>query len=293
MKTEKNALIASPRRLFQSALLMFASSVLAFLPLLTACAAIVEEKKPDSSNASPGVEEQKKQPQDKGDFKVAYGPVRNRDYAQLQKDLQESKALEQIASGLNSQLALPFDITMTFTECGEMNAFYDPDKRQISMCYELIENFYEVFSKDTESQEEVEDAVVNATIFVFFHELGHALVHALELPITGKEEDAVDQLSTFILADGTDEGEKAALDGAASFIDEEEDVDNLAFWDEHSLGRQRFYNIVCWVYGQNPAKFEFLVKEGVLPQERAVRCEEEYKQLARSWSKLLEPYMKK
>ena len=41
-----------------------------------------------------------------------------------------------------------------------------------------------------------------------------ALTHVLDLPITGKEEDAADQLSTYLLADGSDEGEQAVLEGA-------------------------------------------------------------------------------
>jgi len=122
-------------------------------------------------------------------------------------------------------------------------------------------------------------------------------VAVLDLPVTGKEEDAVDQLSLFILTDGSDDGEKAALDGARSFYiegrQEKTDVDELPFWDEHSLGEQRFYNIICAVYGQNKAKYSYLVKEGTLPPERAERCEGEYEQIERSWSKLLAPHLKK
>jgi Putative metallopeptidase len=55
---------------------------------------------------------------------------------------------------------------------------------------------------------------------------------------------------------------------------------------------KRFFNIVCWVYGQNPEKYSPMVKQGVLPEERAVRCEDEYRQLAKSWSTLLAPYLK-
>lgn len=52
----------------------------------------------------------------------------------------------------------------------------------------------------------------------FYHEVGHALVDVLELPITGKEEDAVDQLSTYVLVEDADGGEVAALDGAVAFL---------------------------------------------------------------------------
>ena len=235
--------------------------------------------------------------QGKGRFKAVYGPIKNKDYAKAQEELKKEKALEMIADGLNQEFILPVDITLTFTECGVVNAFYDPERHQISMCYELLEHFYEIFKPDAKSDAELDDAVLGAVFFVFYHEMGHALIHVLDLPVTGKEEDAVDQLSTLILADGTDEGEKAVLDGARWFILEEDqndtDIDQLAFWDEHSLGKQRFYNVLCWLYGHDEKKYDFLVKKEVLPEERAVRCPGEFAQIDKSWNKLLGPHMKK
>jgi hypothetical protein len=274
--------IAAPNVAF----LLFNLFILALLPLASACAR--KEEKP----TQPAAAAEKNQPRDTGDFKVVYTEIKNAEYAELAKELRDSKLLETIAADLNATIALPFDISISFEECGEPNAFYDPEKRRISMCLELIEDLNDVFQKKIESEDAAIEATLNATIFVFFHELGHALVDALKLPITGKEEDAVDQLSTFILADGTDEGEAAALDGAESFLSDEEQIDNFPFWDEHSLGPQRFYNIVCWVYGQNPDKYLALVDQGVLPQERAVRCQDEYRQISNSWSTLLAPHLK-
>jgi Putative metallopeptidase len=106
----------------------------------------------------------------------------------------------------------------------------------------------------TETEEELIKASDDTTLFVFYHEMGHALVDVLRLPITGKEEDAVDQLSTLILAESDDqgEGEDAALNGAIWFFltGSENEITESAFADEHSLGQQRFYNIACWVYGK-------------------------------------------
>lgn len=231
-------------------------------------------------------------PKGSGAFKVVTSPVKNKDYKELQQALDESELLDAIADDLNETIALPFDIAITFEECGTVNAFYDPEDRKISMCLELIENLSEVFHKKMDDTDAADEATMNAAVFVLYHEVGHALVHALDLPITGKEEDAVDQLSTYILADGTDEGETAALDGAEFFVGDEEELDDLAFWDEHSLGQQRFYNIVCWVYGGDPDKHKEMVGEDFLPESRAVRCPGEYEQLSKAWSTLLAPHSK-
>lgn len=48
--------------------------------------------------------------------------------------------------------------------------------------------------------------VTGAVFFAFLYELGHALVDQLELPVTGKEEDAVDQLAAVILDEGAQQG---------------------------------------------------------------------------------------
>ena len=194
---------------------------------------------------------------DKGDFKVApREPVADMN-AEERKDYEEElKSLRETADALNKAFSLPHDIFIGFDNCEGANAFYDPEKKRVTVCYELAEDLYEAFKKDYKTDAQVEDAVTNATTFVFFHELGHALVDAYDLPITGREEDAVDQLSVLLLADGTEEGERMVLDAAVSFSRQAGDeLDELAFADEHSLDRQRYYNIICLLYGQDEEKF--------------------------------------
>lgn len=244
----------------------------------------------------PAAAQTQQKAQAKGMFKTAYPPVKSQKYAEMLAVLKKERVLEELADGLNQTIILPTNITLTFAECKEVNAFYDPQRQQISICYELLEHFEEAFKPDAKTEQELDDAIGGATVFVFFHELGHALTHVLDLPVTGKEEDAVDQLSTFILADGTDENERAILTAAQWFLLEDQqgdtDIKKLAFWDEHSLGTQRFYNMICWLYGHDSKTYAGLVKNGVLPKDRAVRCADEYAKLEKSWSRLLEPYLK-
>ena len=229
---------------------------------------------------------------DTGDFKVGFAPEKGRKSKKLDADMQ--KSLQGLADELNGTFALPDDVWLAATECGEPNAFYESSKKQLTMCYELYAEFDELFKTEFPKESERDEAVAGAFVFVFFHELGHALIDVYELPITGKEEDAVDQLSTWILTDGTDGGETTALSGAIAFAllggDENK---SLPFWDEHSLSQQRFYNTICLVYGQNPQKYSDFVKDGTLPENRAERCSQEYRQIDRAWSKLLAPYVKK
>jgi hypothetical protein len=256
---------------------------------------VKEKTKETPTTTSTTQQETEKQPsiEDRGDFKVVYAPISNPDYAKYQQIFKNAQTFEEIANALNGELALPTDITIVLKECGIVNAYYDPQTNELNLCYELIDHFGEIFSPYVKSDEELGEAVAGATFFTFFHEMGHALVHVLELPITGKEEDAVDQLSVITLAES--DTEDAALSAATWFFvqgAEKGDIEELAFWDEHSLDMQRFYNIVCWIYGKNPEKYSYIIDEGILPQDRAIRCPGEYQQMLNSWNRLLEPYTK-
>jgi hypothetical protein len=246
--------------------------------------------------------------EDKGDFKVVYGKIKDtKKHGHLEKLLKNSKLFDGIVADLNKTLNLPVDVPIQFWECTQLpdtketgveNAWYDPDDNGITICYELIAKTETLFKDDETSADELEEAVLGATAWTFFHELGHALVDIYQLPITGKEEDAVDQLSTYILINGGDAGETAALDGAREFFKEQEedgDLDDTQLADSHSLSKQRFFNIVCWIYGQNEKKFAELAKgdDAILPENRADGCKSEFEQITRSWTTLLAPHTKK
>jgi hypothetical protein len=225
-----------------------------------------------------------------GKFEVFYNRSPERFHQALQQGLQESGLFEILAAALNnSGLVMRTDILISFQDCGEANAFYDPEpqNRQIVMCYELITQMTEDFAKLNKSSLEAAllDAIY-ASIFVFYHELGHALIDVLELPVVGKEEDAVDQFSAIILLNsGTDDLDKKTILNAAAWFGIKP---KIPAWDEHAPNDVRFYYLVCLVYGSDPKEYKPLTK--VLPPDRANRCPREYEKIAASWSKLLLPH---
>jgi hypothetical protein len=125
---------------------------------------------------------------------------------------------------------------------------------------------------------------------IFYHELGHALIDVLDLPIFGQEEDAADVLSIFLI-DALYEDETAvqlAYDASLGFMGEAEAAPDVAFWDVHGPDLQRYYNTVCLFYGANPDEREDVALDLGLPEERAEYCPDEYAQAASSWGAVLD-----
>jgi hypothetical protein len=134
--------------------------------------------------------------------------------------------------------------------------------------------------------------VSGTVVFALMHELGHALIDVLELPIVGREEDAVDQLATILMLNQGATGDSLAFGAVGWFLTKSKTalLDDLAFADDHGLDRQRVYNIICWIYGRDPERYPEVANEDWLPENRVEGCRAEYQRLARNWGRLLEPH---
>jgi len=145
-----------------------------------------------------------------------------------------------------------------------------------------------------EESDPVGDYFVGNLLFIFYHELGHGLIHKLDLPVLGREEDAADQLATLMLMDaGSDAvGGEPVLTAALGWLDSwkkrEGEADNSDYFDEHSLDYQRYANIVCLVYGSDPENYGNLVEEWDLPADRAERCPGDYGSAVASWDAVMQ-----
>ena len=233
--------------------------------------------------------------QDSGDFLVEHLDVKTPRYVEIDRQVKEEKLLEKAADKLNRSLILPDDISLRTKDCNQINAFYDPNDRSVTMCYELMEHFYNAFKSDGNDDDAAYQKMFEAVQFVFLHEIGHALIDTLKLPVAGNEEDAADRLSSYVnLKEMGDDGVRAVFSAADAFAIESKNNTsgkrNMA--DEHLLGEQRFYNSLCMIYGSNTDKYSKIVTEGYLPKERAVRCAAEYQRTVDSWINLLEPWRK-
>jgi len=149
------------------------------------------------------------------------------------------------------------------------------------------------FEMTEDQRESLEAFVLGNTLFVVFHEIGHALVDQFNLPVLGREEDAVDSLAAILMLPEDEEGEgdpliaNAVLGWAFTLSDETPTAE--AYMDEHSLDQQRFYQIFCLVYGSSPKGYADLAEYLEMPKDKLKRCPSQYAQTYDNWWKALGP----
>jgi len=112
--------------------------------------------------------------------------------------LQKRRVLEDFRDFLNP-LKLPTKLTLRLSGCaGTINAWYSAQK--VTVCYEYIDWVRQLApTATTEEGITPEDAVVGPFVDVMLHEISHAVIDILKVPVLGREEDAADSLAAFIL----------------------------------------------------------------------------------------------
>ena len=226
---------------------------------------------------------------------ISYIEPKSADHQPLYKLLKERRTLEKIRDILKP-LRLPHRVLLQTRGCdGISNAFSNEDS--VIVCYEFIENIWKnIPEKTTPAGVEPIDALIGPLLDVFLHEAGHVVFSALKIPLFGREEDAADQFSTYIMLRfdkaearrlilGSAYQYKGDLSSPAATIAQQK------FADEHGTPAQRFYNLLCMAYGADPKLFADVVEKAFLPEDRAISCEREYAQVAHAFNTLLGPYI--
>ncbi|WP_189853060.1 DUF4344 domain-containing metallopeptidase [Streptomyces omiyaensis] len=242
-----------------------------------------------------------------GRLVVAYAAAGTAEERAARTFLRDRRVLEDAAAYAGARIALPRDVPLRAARCAAPNPFWDEDTGRITYCYGFVPDARRVFTGiDTDGgaagRAAVDEDVVGLSNGVLFHELGHALVDLYDLPVTGREEDAVDQLAVLLLASGDERHADYAIStinawGALWQASEGGDPGIAAYSDVHSLDGQRFFDWACWLYGSDPGRFADAVDaegnpDGVLPRDRAALCPAEYERIDSSWRALLGPHLR-
>jgi Putative metallopeptidase len=211
------------------------------------------------------------------------------------KLLKERHALEKIRDLLDP-LRLPHRLLIQVRDCdGISNAW--SDEESVTVCYEYLDDVWKnAPEKTTPSGVSPIDTLIGPVVDVFLHEAGHAIFAALRIPLFGREEDAADQFSTYIMLRLDKEEARRLILGSAyqykgDLSSPKITITQQKLADEHGTPAQRFFNLLCMAYGADQKLFGDVVEKGFLPQDRAVGCVHEYAQVSHAFDTLIGPYI--
>jgi hypothetical protein len=226
-----------------------------------------------------------------GRVSVSYVLPKNPVHEPIYELLKEIRFLEKVHEFL-SRVRLPRTLLVKLEGCDDdANASYRKDI--IVVCYEYIDELWKIVPEETTEDGVTQvDALVGALLDTTFHEFAHAMFDMLRVPVLGREEDAADQVSAYIMLHLGKTEARRLIAGAAYVYKTEAEaaktpVELKQFADAHGTPAQRFYNLLCIAYGADPESFGDVVKKGHLPKERAEDCKDEYQQVAYAYQNLI------
>jgi hypothetical protein len=226
-----------------------------------------------------------------GEVKVDYSSPKGKNNKEIKKWLVDENIIENLAETVNREIKIEEELSILIKN-GE-SAYYDPENYQIIITYDFIREVRKRFKDEYKDDWELyaQDAIEHT----FYHELGHALIDILDLPVLGKEEDAVDDFGVLMLLFTTENGEERVLSAAELFFLEGEDIEEFFpedFMDEHSLDDQRGYRSLTLIYGSNPIEYGYIAKELEFDEEQKEFAKEIFEKQKKSWLTVLKPYLK-
>lgn len=134
---------------------------------------------------------------------------------------------------------------------------------------------------------------INNSLFTLYHEVGHLLIDKLELPLLGREEDAADNIATWMLLQkGTPEANQALEDAAKGWMMSGTLYGDTYDDDDYAAGytpdRHRSMQIVCMMVGADGSAFRPVANSFSMPADRQSNCHFDYEVIDRSLRTLLE-----
>jgi hypothetical protein len=226
---------------------------------------------------------------------VSYVPPKNPAHQPIYEQLQELRFLENLQEFL-SPVRLPRMLLVKVEGCDDdANAWYE--NNEIIVCYEYIDQLWKTMPAETTAAGVAPvDALVGPLFDTCLHEFAHAIFDMLRVPVFGREEDAADQVSAYIMLHLGKAEARRLIGGVAYAYKTEVDAATAPlgmtqFADVHGTPAQRYYDVLCIAYGADAQLFGDFVEKGYLPKERAEDCKDEYRQVAYAYEQLIGPHI--
>jgi hypothetical protein len=230
-----------------------------------------------------------------GKITVAYATPRTRT-EKLAQQLLQVGGTDGVAAGFSQRFVLPTNLRIQAVR-GFVGPNYDPSTKTVTLSYGFVDYIASILRRNDPkiTDDDLGGQIAAIDAFILVHELGHAFSDVFQLPLTGREEDSVDQLATVFLVGGVNNGAQYAIQAARFFrllFDDRKALKQSDYWDEHSLSIQRAYDIACLVAGSSEENFNGVRSLGILGRSRLQRCPSEWTKIEGAWQTLLKPHLR-
>src|SRR6516165_2457075 len=153
---------------------------------------------------------------------IEYEEPKNPAHQELYQMLKDRQVLETMQHML-APFRFPVELTLKTMGCdGEANArfnFDDPDESvpTVHMCYELLKEVVDAQPQSTPPELAItpDDAVVGQFLFWTMHEVGHAVINMFKIPLLGREENAADHFSMYLMLQFSKDQARRWVEGTA------------------------------------------------------------------------------
>ena len=208
---------------------------------------------------------------------------------------QEGKLLESMRGDVLRRFNVENLLSLSLRNCGQSNAYYRSDVKEIVMCWELLGAVIDSSARRFGSNR---DLMINATIstfiFILYHELGHALVDLKKTATFGREEDNADQIAALLLLENNLRKNHAESNVAMLGVFDFWQANNNQYLSRHELtgqhspGLQRAFNVICWAIGSDPvSRYKHLAQMTKFPVQRIDSCVKEYQRATNALNELI------
>jgi hypothetical protein len=173
-----------------------------------------------------------------------------------------------------------FDVSVE--KCGRPEYLYDRSQRRVVLCTEM-DGFARALVRA--SGGDSKDALDRFAIFAILHEVGHAAIDQLRLPIAGNMEDAADGFAAYALLARGENGTVLAAAQWLAWLDmhlSSTSVDlSQDYAGDHPLPSQRYDRLRCLVEGKTR------LPSATSESTNRPDCQREWLRLSADWQHLL------
>ena len=235
-----------------------------------------------------------------------YYEPRSAELVPLYQKLKQRQMLERLGEFL-APVRWPKTLRLILKQCPAAGkppplravVFYSQLEYSLTICYEWLKFLGQFHPPDSYATRQ--EVIVGGLVGIVLHEAGRAVFDIFGVPRLGSEEDAADQLASFVGLQFGKDVSRILVKGTY-YVWDTYDYDirvqnnqQFNFADRASVAPQRAYNLLCIAYGGDPATFQELVDKGlldrVMPAGRASDCPDEYQQVAQAFDSTIKPHV--